>query len=170
MRNTNLLHEIADVMEFSPKRYNQSSWGEFIPDEAARERFVESHGRQPDGTLDGVEDYGWIHADVGCGTALCVAGHAAALSGWFPTIFPRPNGREEVRWSSVSETPNSYYLTHRNPDGVVVRDVSVLAQELLGLNEVEAEILFRSTNVWTVQEMRAFAAGADIGDRGDDVE
>jgi hypothetical protein len=55
-----------------------------------------------------------------------------------------------------------------NPDGVVVRDVAFVAQELLGLNEVEAEILFRSTNEWTVQEMRAFAAGADINDRGDD--
>lgn len=99
---------------------------------------------------------------------MCVAGHAVALSGWFPTIFPRPNGREEVRWSSVSQTPNSYYSTTMNPLGVVVRDVAFVAQELLGLNEEEAEILFRSTNEWTVQEMRAFAAGADINDRGDD--
>ena len=170
MRNTNLLHDIADVMEFWPERYNQCSWGEFVPDVAASARFVESHGREPMGSMNGADDYGWIHADVGCGTAMCVAGHAVALSGWFPTIFPRTNGYEEVRWSSVSETPNSYYPSHRNPADVVVRDVALVAQELLGLNEVEAEILFRSTNEWTVQEMRAFAAGANIGDRGDDVE
>ena len=170
MRNTNLLHEIADVLEFWPQRYDQATWGRLLPDGAAIARFEENLGRAPrmenyDHSV-GVgwsEDAGFIHAEVDCGTVMCVAGHAAALSGWFPTIYERGNGMDEVRWSAVSRTRNTPAYS-----GAASRDVAVVAQEELGLTDEEAEILFKSHNEWTVKQMRKFADGADITAWGDD--
>tara|TARA_R110002060_G_C2108618_1_gene98061 strand:+ start:265 stop:792 length:528 start_codon:yes stop_codon:yes gene_type:complete len=164
MRNAHLLHEIADVMEFWPERYEQATWGRLTPDDAAIARFEENLGRAPrmenyDHSV-GVgwsEDAGFIHADVDCGTVMCVAGHACALSGWFPTIYGRANGMDEVRWSSVSRVKDTMAY---GPG--VARDVAIVAQEELGLTDEEAEILFKSHNEWTVEELRAFADGADI--------
>jgi len=163
MRNARLLNEIADVMEFWPERYEQATWGRLMPDEAAIARFEENLGRAPrvenyefDTRPWWSEDAGFIRADVGCGTVMCVAGHACALSGWFPTIYERSGG-DAVRWSAVSRVKDTVaYGTG------VTRDVAVVAQEELGLTDEEAEILFKSHNEWTVKQMRAFADGADI--------
>ena len=150
-RNTDLFFDVADIVEFSPDRYNQGTWGEFTPTDAEHDGFVEQFGYSPRISADdnGSEDSNWIHADVGCGSALCVAGHAVALNGWFPTL-----SGTLVHWGSVAQQPGS--------STGVGRDVQELARELLGITVEESRTLFDAENVWTGDDLRAFGKGERI--------
>ena len=100
-RNTDLFFDIADVLDFFPEQYNQRTWGEFMPEHADYVRFEKQFGYDTK-EQDGDEDINWIHADEGCGSALCVAGHAAALRGWLPTVYANSSG-STVSWQQVSK-------------------------------------------------------------------
>lgn len=64
---TDRLLAVADIIEFTPKRWDQSTWFE---------DHVDDHGYP-----DRVFGIGWAdEEDVDCGTAGCVAGWAVALS------------------------------------------------------------------------------------------
>ena len=153
-RNTDLFFDIADVLEFFPEQYNQRTWGEFTPEHADYVRFQEQFGYDTK-EVAGDEDINWIHADEGCGSALCVAGHAAALRGWLPTVYGNSSG-STVSWSSVSKVKG------QDTDGDGVREISDVAQELLGINHREARYLFDSDRVWTANDLRNFGKGERI--------
>ena len=153
-RNTDLFFDIADVLEFFPEQYGQRTWGDFTPGEADYARFEKQFGYDTKGEYGG-EDINWIHADVGCGSALCVAGHAAAMRGWLPTVYANSSG-STVSWSSVSKEKGQDI----NANGS--REVSEVAEELLGINHSEARRLFDSDNVWTADDLRNFGKGERI--------
>jgi hypothetical protein len=180
-RNTDLFFDIADVLEFFPERYNQRTWGEFIIGQTPERRAMQDRlmvanpvryntysndeetqrqtaafrvqfGYDVEGNA---EDVNWIHADEGCGSALCVAGHAAALRGWLPTVYANSSG-STVSWNSVSKVKGQDI----NADGS--REVSEVAEELLGINHREARHLFDSDHVWTADDLRNFGKGERI--------
>ena len=153
-RNTDLFFDIADVLEFFPERYDQRTWGDFTPGEADYVRFQEQFGYDTKEKY-GDEDVNWIHADVGCGSALCVAGHAAAMRGWLPTVYANSSG-STVSWSSVSKEKGQDSSANGS------REVSDVAQQLLGINSREARHLFDSDSVWTADDLRKFGKGERI--------
>ncbi len=157
-RNTVLFLEIADVLEFSPERYNQRTWGEFTPDwfhgdGEATETFEAQFGYDPEGNT---EDYNWIYADEGCGSALCIAGHAAAFSGWFPTITGTHRDHPEVSWTVVHRKP------HQQSAEPGHKYTSDAGREALGINDAEAAWMFDSERNWTPDDLRRFATGVNI--------
>ena len=155
-RNTVLFLEIADVLEFWPERYNQRTWGEFTPDfydGEADDKFKVQFGYDVEGNA---EDYNWIYADEECGSALCIAGHAAAFSGWFPTIARSHSDRPEVSWTVVHKTP------HQKASEPGHKYTSDAAREALGINDAEAAWMFDSERNWTPDDLRRFAAGVNI--------
>ena len=149
-RNTDLFFDIADVLEFFPEQYDQRTWGDFTPGEADYVNFEKQFGYDTKDSYGG-EDTNWIHADEGCGSALCVAGHAAALRGWFPTSYSN-----SVAWTQVSKEKGQTSTA----DGS--REISDVAQELLGINHSEARHLFDSDHVWTADDLRKFGKGERI--------
>ena len=160
-RNTDLFNEIADVLDFTPEQYDQTSWGRFAPDADARDTWREqfpvtetSSPYERFGTgIGDTEDIRWLEVKE-CGTAMCVAGHAANLSGWHPVMInvSDEEGVTELSWSSVSETPFSVKGTGIEP----------VAIEALGITEDEADILFGSTKVWSGDDLRKFGKGERI--------
>ena len=149
IRNKTLFFEIADVMEFTPWNYDQQTWGRFRPGAKAMEAFERLWGYQTDDT----EDYGWTKVEE-CGTALCLAGHAALLTGWFPTKAAPYEGREQASWVSVAKEPYQSYVAGEN--------VSDVAQEALGIGDDEAQFLFAGGQKWTADDIRAFGRGEPI--------
>ena len=155
-RNTDLFFDIADILEFFPEQYRQSTWGEFAPSQVDYDNFEAQFGYDTQTQFAG-EDGNWIYADEECGSHLCVAGHAAALRGWLPTTHTSVgSGEVTVQWQQVSKTAGADYRS----DGS--KDVSTVAQELLGINEREARHLFDSEHEWTANDLRKFGKGERI--------
>lgn len=156
-RNRFLFFEIANVMEFQPEQFNQGTWGTYVPDwyseENIRETFADVNGYRPEAT----DDYNWSKVEE-CGTAMCIAGHAAAMTGWFPTIDTSTScdgqNHPRVSWSSVSRRKHDSYLYARN--------VSDVAEEALGLHPAEASRLFAGGATWTPDQIRGFGRGEPI--------
>ena len=146
-RNTRLFDLIAKVLEVKPRRYNQGTWGEFLPTEEqedeARIQFDES--------LDN-SDARWrkIKSAKECETSLCVAGHAAALSGYNPIL----TCAGDLDWGQVSRK-----LDVSHDEGEPVAQV---AAKLLGLTEEEADRLFEASNETTPELLRAYGRGKEI--------
>lgn len=152
-RNTDLFFEIADVIDFTPQFYDQTTWGEwFITDEKADALYKKLGARLYEelqnsrGWGDSVE---W--AAIECDTAMCVAGHAANLSGYHPVYMSYQN-KQRFEWNRVNKEP----LRH---DGESVEGV---ARTLLGLTEDESNILFASEHPWSADDLRAFGKGKSI--------
>jgi len=152
-RNKALFDQIADVLDTKFRadgghRYNQGTWGEFLPnaeqEQAAFDQFQEN--------LDNT-DPRWrkLKAAKECETSLCVAGHAAALSGYNPVL----TRNDELDWAQVSKR-----LDAPHDEGQPVAEV---AAQLLGLTEEEAEFLFEASNVSTADDLRAYGRGKEIG-------
>ena len=149
-RNSDLFFEIADVLDFYPHLYDQQTWGGF-----------DSHGETVQ--LPSGEEYDLILVGVeGCSTTACLAGWAAALSGWHPTVWT--NGDTTLLdWevvAPVSLIPSDHYSTE------LVYD---LARALLGITDSEAEELFSGTpggcsdeNRWTADDLRAIGKGRSV--------
>jgi hypothetical protein len=181
-RNTVLFLEIADVLEFWPERYNQRTWGEFVVGQTPERRAMQEglmvanpvryntysnneetqrqtaafrvqFGYDVEGNE---EDYNWIYADEGCGSALCIAGHAAAFSGWFPTITGTHGDHPEVSWTVVHKKP------HQQSSDPGHKYTSDAGREALGINDAEAAWMFDSERNWTADDLRRFAAGVNI--------
>ena len=155
-RNRFLFFEIANIMEFQPEQFNQGTWGSYVPnwysDENIRETFADVNGYRPEAT----DDYNWSKVEE-CGTAMCIAGHAAAMTGWFPTIDTSTScdgHHPRVSWSSVSRRKHDSYLYGES--------VSDVAEKALGLLPDEASRLFAGGASWTPDEIRGFGRGEPI--------
>ena len=149
-RNSDLFFEIADVLDFYPYLYDQQTWGEF-----------DSHG-EPVQVPSGEEQDAMLVGVKGCSTTTCLAGWAAALSGWHPTVWT--NGDTTLLdWEVVAPVPlipSDHYLTE------VVYDI---ARALLGITDSEAKELFSGTPAgcsgavrWTADDLRAIGKGRSV--------
>jgi hypothetical protein len=78
----------------------------------------------------------WEEMQVDCGTSFCVAGYAVALEG---DAFVQP-----VEWGSPSRVAEFCVPV----EGGEVQTISVRAQDLLGISESEAALLFDANNGW----------------------
>ena len=148
-RNWFLFLEIANVMEFQPDLYDQQTWGKYTPDNGQMEEFQALFGYVPYDE----QDYNWTKVED-CGTALCLAGHAAMLTGWFPTRGATYNERPTVSWASVCRQPGQDYVHGEN--------VAEVAEEALGISPEEASHLFSGGANWKPDEIRAFGRGEQI--------
>jgi hypothetical protein len=149
-RNSDLFFEIADVLDFYPHLYNQQTWGGF-----------DSHGETVQ--LPSGEEYDLILVGVeGCSTTACLAGWAAALSGWHPTVWT-DGDTTLLDWEVVAPVPlipSDHYSTE------MVYDI---AWALLGITDSEAKELFSSTPAgcsaghrWTADDLRAIGKGRSV--------
>ena len=157
-RNSLLFFQIAEVLEFKPEQYNQSTWGRF---DIGHDDTVKMHAIVKEGVLPNESDSRW--KEVECGTTLCVAGHAANLSGYHPGAekkTDRNTGEEyyELNWTYVFDTP----LAASQGNNTEENEASEIAQRLLGITDREASWLFSSTNVWTARDLRKFGLGKSI--------
>ena len=149
-RNSDLFFEIADVLDFYPHLYNQQTWGGF---DSHEETVQLPSGEEHDLILVGVE---------GCSTTACLAGWAAALSGWHPTVCT-DSDTTLLDWHVVAPVPlisSDHYLTE------VVYDI---ARALLGITDLEAKELFSGTPAgcsgavrWTADDLRAIGKGRSV--------
>ena len=73
------------------------------------------------------------------------------MRGWFPTTYSN-----SVAWTQVSKEKGQTSTA----DGS--REISDVAEELLGINHREARMLFDSDNVWTADDLRNFGKGERI--------
>ena len=156
-RNSLLFFQIAEVLEFKPEQYDQGTWGKF---KIRHDDMTKMHAIV-EGALPKENDSRW--KEVECGTALCVAGHAANLGGYYPGAEKRTNhdtGEEyyELNWTYVFDTPEAAL----QGNNTYVNETSAVAKRLLGITEREADWLFSSTNVWTAQDLRKFGLGRSI--------
>ena len=158
-RNSDLFFEIADVLDFYPHLYDQQTWGGF---DSRGETDQQPSGEDHDLMLVGVK---------GCSTTVCLAGWAAALSGWHPTIYTSIDGDTTfldgdttfLDWEVVAPVPlipSGHYLTELAHD---------VARALLGITDSEAEELFSSIpagcsdeNRWTADDLRAIGKGRSV--------
>ena len=156
-RNSLLFFQIAEVLEFKPEQYDQATWGKFTiqhSDTLKMHAIVE-------GTLPNESDSRW--KEVECGTALCVAGHAANLGGYHPGALKKTDTTTgepyyELNWTYVFDTPHA----HLQGNNTEANEASVVARRELGITEREARWLFDSTHVWTAQDLRKFGLGESI--------
>ncbi len=156
-RNSLLFFQIAEVLEFKPERYDQSTWGKFVIDHDDVTKML----TVADGEVPEDNDARW--KEVECGTTLCVAGHAANLSGYHPGALKRTNHSTgeayyELNWTYVFDTPHA----HLQGNNTEANEASVVARRELGITEREARWLFDSTHVWTAQDLRKFGLGESI--------
>lgn len=149
-RNTDLFFQVADVLDLTPELYRQNTWGEFnITEDKALDydpitAWVTLFGEDED-VPNGL-DVRWLKVKE-CKTTMCVAGHAANLSGWYPVLQ-----EDELDWSFVSEVKDS-------PHGIDIGDV---AGELLGITGDEATALFDGIAEWTGDDLRLMGKGESI--------
>ena len=149
-RNSDLFFEIADVLDFYPHLYNQQTWGGF---DSHGETVQLPSGEEHDLILVGVE---------GCSTTACLAGWAAALSGWHPTVWT-DGDTTLLDWEVVAPVPlipSDHYSTE------MVYDI---AWALLGITDSEAKELFSGTPAgcsgavrWTADDLRAIGKGRSV--------
>ena len=90
-RNSDLFFEIADVLDFYPHLYDQQTRGGF---DSRGEPVHLPSGEEQDLMLVGVK---------GCSTTACLAGWAAALSGWHPTVWTNGD-TTTLHWDVVAPT------------------------------------------------------------------
>ena len=149
-RNSDLFFEIADVLDFYPHLYDQQTWGGC---DSRGETDQQPSGEDHDLMLVGVK---------GCSTTACLAGWAAALSGWHPTVWT--NGDTTLLdWevvAPVSLIPSDHYSTE------MVYDI---ARALLGITDSEAKELISGTPAgcsddhrWMADDLRAIGKGRSV--------
>lgn len=143
-RNRDLFYRIAEVLDSWPRSYDQAVW-------------AEGHRSE---VVDIAFDDGTVAEAVECGTAHCVAGWAAALTGWHPTL-----DENELWWIRVAREAGVAEV-----DGSPIDQV---AAEALGLEAGEAAALFsamafhlaydgRLPAYLVAPRLRAIGDGADV--------
>ena len=153
-RNSDLFFEIADVLDFYPELYDQTTLGKFD---------------SSDGMSDESSDLGLVYdlsslEERDCSTVTCVAGWATALTGWHPTVHTHSQSETVfLTWEIVAPTP----LTPSNHHSA--EEAEDLACALLGITDSEAEELFSGTPTgcsdhgrWTADDLRAIGKGRSI--------
>tara|TARA_R110000824_G_scaffold7212_1_gene32624 strand:+ start:239 stop:763 length:525 start_codon:yes stop_codon:yes gene_type:complete len=166
-RNKKLFNEIADIIDFKPELYDQSVWGGFAPTGANKRAYEEKYHLTPHNGYNapGNDDDGrW--EELGCKTAMCVAGWAASLSGYNASVrmvTVEENGetiqRPRFDWNEVTKLKR-WNNRHARRDST--KCVKVVARRLLGITDAESEILFHANLSWTGEDLRAFAKGEKI--------
>lgn len=128
-RNKELFYKIADVIEKDDSVYDQAVWGGLVYQTCASDPLsIESAKTQV--------------KEQACGTAHCIAGHAAVIAGWTPQIrvtynaVTEPDARVvEVNWEEMlPPNPTEETYMYRHP--------SEIGRDVLGLTIPESEILF----------------------------
>ena len=165
--NKELFFEIADIIDFQPHLYAQATWGNFVPDAEERLKFEEKYHLFPsNGYLQpGNEDDGrW--KEIGCSTAMCVAGWACNLKGYNPSvkmITATENGESITRprfdWNMVTKLKR---YQNRGQMRHTTKDVAEVARRLLRITEEESFLLFHGDAEWTGDDLRAFGKGESI--------
>ena len=168
-RNKELFYEIADIIDFKPDLYAQAVWGVFIPTEGNRYAFEEKYHLFPSNAYNapGSDDDGrW--QELGCKTAMCVAGWACSLSGYNASVrmvTVAENGESVTRprfdWAEVTKLKrwkNRYSMRD------TTHDVKEVARKLLGVTYEESNVLFHGDVEWTGADLRAFGKGESIED------
>ena len=157
-RNTKLFYLIAEAIEERPEMHSQSSWFGFVVGGGIDLQEVFVAGRQ-----------------VTCGTTQCIAGWALALEGRVlgvntdevdPEYVPRLGEYVEVDALHGGTDP----FDDRQRAALALapgRGYDIVAAQLLGLTEAEAERLFYECDPF--ESIDWPAALRDIGD-GSDVE
>lgn len=119
---------IADRIEADPESYDQDVWG-----------YTEG---QVDVDYEVLDDRKTEILEEECGTTHCIAGWAAVLSGYKPTVMSYEMGLDkhviEVDWSTVSTESD------------IDRATSSVGREVLGLSARDADILF--SEHWVAKE------------------
>ena len=167
--NKELFFEIADIIDFKPDLYAQAAWGHFVPTEGDRYAFEEKYHLFPDsGYLAPGNDDDGRWKELGCQTAMCVAGWACNLKGYNPSvkmITVTENGESITRprfdWNMVSKLKR---YENRGQMRHTTHDVAEVARKLLGITEEESALLFHGDAVWTGDDLRAFGKGESIED------
>ena len=167
--NKELFFEIADIIDIKPDLYAQAVWGAFIPTEGDRYAFEEKYHLFPNnGYLSPGNDDDGRWKELGCQTAMCVAGWACNLKGYNPSvkmITVTENGESVTRprfdWNMVSKLKR---WENRGPMRNTTHDVAEIARKLLRNTEEESALLFHGDAVWTGDDLRAFGKGESIED------
>jgi len=165
--NKELFFEIADILDFKPDLYAQATWGNFVPTEGDRYAFEEKYHLYPSTGYHspGNDDDGrW--KELGCQTAMCVAGWACNLKGYNPSvsmITVQENGESVTRprfdWNMVTKLKR---YQNRGQARHTTKDVSGVARRLLRITEEESAILFHGDAEWSGDDLRAFGKGESI--------
>ena len=166
-RNKELFFEIADIMDFEPHKYNQGAWGVFMPDADQEMAFQKKHHMIPkSGYLSAGRDDDGRWEELECGTAMCVAGWACQLKGYYPSVEMvkvEENGvsitRPKFDWNQVTKLKR---WSNRHRSRHTTHDVAETAARLLGIHEDEGDILFNGDQEWTGDDMRGFGKGETI--------
>ena len=166
-RNKELFFEIADIIDFKPELYAQATWGMFAPTEADRYTFEEKYHLMPhEGYNEAGNDDDGRWEEIGCKTAMCVAGWAASLSGYNASVrmvTVEENGemvhRPKFDWGDVTKLKR---WKNRHSTRDTTKDVKVVARKLLGITNEESDILFHGDVTWTAEDLRAFGKGEEI--------
>ena len=160
-RETDLFFQIADIIDFTPERYDQESWGEFTPTDEDQQKWADTYGTSTTDAPWTSQDSKW--QEIGCGSKMCVAGWAANLNGYLPHVLQREDQRFNdgrmvytLDWGTVNKRK------HLTEVGLPTESVSEVAKELLGITGDEADILFHAEYIWTGADLRAFGKGETI--------
>ena len=97
-----LFNKVADIIDFSPEKYNQGVWGhagtQFIgidPSYIEWDNVSYDHDELYTNDSDMKEE---TRVDDACGTQACVAGWACLLSGYHPTMVESEVEEDDDRW------------------------------------------------------------------------
>lgn len=133
-RNGTLFLAIADAIETEPDSYDQNTWGDQEP----------LHAIQHGATNDQLRQTAEILVEE-CDTCMCIAGHAAALSGYHPTMTVNPaNGGIWGSYEWVTQGKTFVREAGEERPSTVQR-VDDVALQLLGLDPYDNEYaLFQS--------------------------
>ena len=152
-RNTEVFFMIADVLDFHPQLYDQQTFGWITTSDNRATP-------DDDGNITGANDIFLLNVES-CRTSACVAGWAAILDGWHPTLS----------WDGAEVTLN-YHQVAREPWAPATSDearqVTGVAQEILGITDAEADSLFDAVpagaldKAWTGDELRAIGKGRSV--------
>ena len=128
-RNKELFYKIAEVIEKDDSVYDQAVWGGVVYQSCADDPLsIESAKTQV--------------KERACGTAHCIAGHAAVLSGWTPYIRVGYNPTTEPLARVVEVNWEEMLPPEPTEDEYAYRHPSEIARTALGLSIRESEILF----------------------------
>ena len=128
-RNKELFYKIADVIEKDDSLYDQAVWGGLVYQSCADDPLsIESAKTQV--------------KERACGTAHCIAGHAAVLSGWTPYIRVGYNAMTEADARVVEVNWEEMLPPNPTDDTYAYRHPSEVGRDVLGLSIRESELLF----------------------------
>lgn len=152
-RNTEVFFKIADVLDFHPVLYNQETFGTTTTSGSGA-------AADDDDNIIGDNDIFLLNVES-CRTSACVAGWAAILDGWHPTLGWDLDG-VTLNYDEVAREPWALDTSDE------ARPIVGVAQEILGITEAEAVSLFAVCpdgalgEAWTGDELRAIGKGRSV--------